>query len=185
MVVIISVLVVLFIVLVLTYNNLIGKKNQIENAEGSIDACLKQRFDLIPSLVEVAKQYMQHEEKILSKIVELRQNGQKAHDIHDKIETDKELSKEMRGLMLNVENYPTLLSNTHFLEIQKSLNSVEKDIAASRRFFNTAVTNFNNAIESFPGLLLAPGLKLSKKETFSIDESERKNPDIKKLFKQS
>lgn len=57
---------------ILLYNNLIDRKNRLEQAESDIDVQLKKRFDLIPNLVETVKAYMKHEQETLVKLTELR-----------------------------------------------------------------------------------------------------------------
>jgi LemA protein len=54
------------------YNYLIGKKNQVDNIFASVDAVLKQRYDLLPNLVATVKEYTTHERETLEKITELR-----------------------------------------------------------------------------------------------------------------
>jgi LemA protein len=55
-----------------TYNGLIRKKNNVENAFGGMDVQLKKRYDLIPNLIATVKQYMTHERELLTKVTELR-----------------------------------------------------------------------------------------------------------------
>jgi LemA protein len=47
------------------YNNLIDRKNRVEQAKSDIDVQLKKRFELIPNLVETVKAYMKHERETL------------------------------------------------------------------------------------------------------------------------
>lgn len=65
-------IVLLIIIIIAIYNNLVGARNQVENAFGSIDVMLKKRYDLIPNLVETVKAYMKHEKDTLTSITELR-----------------------------------------------------------------------------------------------------------------
>ena len=65
------------VVLGLLYNFLISKKNQVENIFASVDALLKKRFDLIPSLVATVQEAMQHEKSTLEEITKLRSNAMK------------------------------------------------------------------------------------------------------------
>lgn len=179
--IIVAVVAVLFFVL--TYNSLISKVNQIKNAEGSIDVYLKQRYDVIPNLVEVAKQFMDHEDKMFTKIIELRTRGQAAKNMHETIQCNKEIDQALKGFMVTVENYPTLQSNENFIRVQESLLEIENNIAASRRFYNSAVVAYNESIQMIPGNFLAPFLGMRERETFSIPESERATPNMKELFK--
>lgn len=66
-----------FIVVVLflgvaIYNGLIARKNQVDNADSTIDVMLKKRFDLLPNMVETVKAYMSHEREVLNELTELR-----------------------------------------------------------------------------------------------------------------
>lgn len=175
--------IVLVLAIVLVYNSLVGKRNQIENAEGALDAVLKQRFDLIPQLIEVTKQYVSHEEKLLERIIELRSRGERAGSLKEKNQIDTEMSAELKKLSVTVENYPQLLSNNNFTKLQDAMIDVEKNISASRRFYNSSVIDYNDAIQMFPGLLLAPSMGLRKRDRFSIDETEKAIPNTQELFK--
>lgn len=180
--VIIVVLLIIAIATVSLYNNLISKQNEIKNAFGSIDAMLKKRYDLIPNLVETVKAYMSHEEHIILEVTRLRTQMNEQKSSADKLETDKKLSRNVSGLLMAVENYPSLKASQNFIQLQEAWNESEDQIAASRRFFNSAVTDFNIAIQSFPSNIIANYLKLRPENVFSISEEERENIDAKKLF---
>lgn len=177
----VPIVIILFIILI--YNSLVGKRNQIENAEGALDAVLKQRFDLIPQLIEVTKQYVTHEEKLLERLVELRSLGAQAQSLKEKSQIDVEMSAELKKFSMTIENYPQLLSNNNFTKLQDALIDLEKNISASRRFYNSSVIEFNDAIQMFPGVLLASSMGLQKRDRFSIEENEKNIPNTKELFK--
>ena len=167
---------------ILIYNSLIGKKNEVENANGGLDAQLKQRYDLIPNLVSTVKQYMEHEKGVLEKIVELRSQALKGGSDADREKVNKQISTALSGLMVQVEQYPDLKSNTNFVSLQSTLYEVEENIAAARRFYNSAVTDYNNAIEMYPSNIFAKILGYKRKDVFNIPEMERKNPNVGALF---
>ena len=169
--------------IIFIYNSLIGRKNEVENAMGGLDAHLKQRYDLIPNLVATAKKYMEHESGVLEKIVELRNTAAQKNLSHKKKQDiNRDISNALTGLMVQVEQYPDLKASANFVELQKSLKDVEDNIAASRRFFNAAVTDYNNGIEMFPHSLIAGLLQFKKKEVFNIPEAEKKNINVQNLF---
>jgi LemA protein len=153
--------VIFFVIIILIYNSLISKVNQIKNAEGALDATLKQRYDLLPNLVEVVKQYMDHEDKMFT----------------------KEIDQTMKSIFMTVENYPNLLSNQNFVKLQEAMVDLESNIAAARRFYNTSVVNYNEAIQMIPGNIMAGMMGLRERETYSIPESEKQNPNMKEMFK--
>jgi LemA protein len=53
------------------------------------------------------------------------------------------------------EAYPDLKANANMLALQEELGSTENRIAFARQAFNDAVTDYNNARQTFPGLLFA------------------------------
>ncbi len=179
----IIIIAVVVLIPVILYNSLVGKKNQVTNVFASIDTLLKKRYDLIPNLISTVKTYMEHERGTLTEITELRAkatSGQLSDD--DKVELDNKISKALGGIMIAVENYPDLKANQNFLQLQGSLNEIEEQISAARRAYNTAVTDYNNAIEMFPTNLVASMMNYQLKKVFEIAASERKNVDVKGLF---
>ena len=176
--------VVLLIIGVSLYNGLISKKNKIEYAFSSIDVMLKKRRDLIPNLISSVKEYMKHEESVLTRITELRtQIMQSEDDPQKRFALEGQLSSALGQIQVAVENYPDLKSNQNFLQLQASLNEVEEQISAARRAYNGAVYDFNTGIESFPGNIMAGFMNLDRRESFEISEGERENVDVSDHFK--
>ncbi len=178
---IVALLLVFFIVGM--FNNLIRKRNEVDNAFGGLDSQLKKRYDLIPNLVEVVKQYAAHEKELLTRITEMRTKAIESNmDQEEKVALDNQISKGMNSIMLAVENYPALKANENFLNLQRALNETEEQISAARRTYNAVVTSYNNSIMIFPQNIVAGMLRMTPKKVFEIPEAERENIDIKKIF---
>jgi LemA protein len=176
---------VVAIIIALLYNSLIGKKNQVDNIFGGIDAVLKKRYDLIPNLVSSVQQYMQHEKGILEKVTELRAQAIKPNIPDEKkIALDKEITGALGSIMVAVENYPELKANENVMHLQHTLTEIEAQISAARRAYNQAVTDYNNAIEMIPTNILANMMHYTRKQVFEISETQRQNVNVKELFKQ-
>ena len=176
----------IFLVMVIFfYNRLIGKKNEIQNAQGGLDTYLKQRFDLIPNLAQAVKAYMAHEASVLERIVELRNGSNQANlSMEEKSKIHTDLSHGLSKLFVQVENYPDLKSSANFLDLQNSMKEVEEHIAASRRFFNAAVVDYNNSLEMFPSNLMGKIMGLKTEAVFNIPEVEKQNVNIQNIFSQ-
>jgi LemA protein len=174
---------ILLLIIAGIYNSLVRKRNDVENAFGSIDTMLKKRYDLIPNLVETVKAYMKHEKETLTGITELRAKAVSGNISSDeKVQLENQISGAMRGIMVAVENYPDLKANDQFGMIQRSWNEAEEQISAARRAFNAAVTEFNNAVETFPSNILAGMFNFKRKQVFEIPDTERKNIIAKEMF---
>ena len=168
---------------ILFYNNLIDRKNRVEQAESDIDVQLKKRFDLIPNLVETVKAYMKHERETLVELTELRTRYQGGGlSMAEQQELAGQVNRMGRGLMLQVENYPDLKASQNFMQLQASWNEVEAQISASRRTYNAAVKDYNNGLEQFPTNMMASRMGYQAKPYIEIREAETKNISAKELF---
>jgi len=176
--IIIGIILFIIILIVLMYNSLIARKNQVENIEGSINALLKKRHDLIPNLVESVKGYMKHEKEVLEEITRLRSEALKTQNPKEKIAIENRLSNLLDKILVSVENYPELKANQNFLQLQDTLTMIESEIAAARRAYNQAVTDYNNAIEMFPTNIIASFMHLQRKEVFDIPQNEKQTPKV-------
>lgn len=155
------------------------RKNKAKEALSGVDVQLKKRSELLPNILKIAKKFMGHERELLEKITELRSKVASDYDKED-INSVKEhfksagaLDANMGKLMIAVENYPDLKSDESMLQAQRTYNEVEEQIAAARRFYNSAVTELNNSIEIFPGSLLAGFAKASVMTFYETDEASR------------
>jgi len=165
------------------YNTLIAKKNQVDNAFSTIDVLLQKRWDLIPNLVAVAQKYMQFEQTTLTEIAKLRTKAISERVSDDaRVTLENQISRGLGNIMVAVEAYPALTSNEHFIQLQQSLNEIEEQISAARRFYNTAVTEYNNAVEMFPTNFLASWMRYSLKIQFQATPRERENVDVRNLL---
>ena len=165
---------VIVIWLVSLYNRLVSLRNRRENAFADIDVQLRQRHDLVPQLVETVKGYAGHEKELLTKITEARSAAMAAKTIDDKIAAEQQLSSALQGLRVQVEAYPDLKANQNFLQLQEELSDIENKLAASRRFFNSATTEYNNAVETFPSNLIANNFGFKREVMFDLGSDGRK-----------
>src|SRR5258708_5371642 len=111
--------------IILSYNNLVAVKNQVDNANASVDTMLKKRYDLIPNLVETVKQYMNYEQSTLTQITELRAKAVSGDlDTHSQVAADNQVSSLMSRVIVASENYPILQADVNFIHLQESWNDV-------------------------------------------------------------
>ena len=168
---------VIIFVLIGLYNNMVRLRNRRENAFADIDVQLKLRHDLIPQLVETVRGYATHERELLSSITEARSAAMQATSISEKIAAEKNLVSALQGLKIAVENYPDLKANQSFLLLQDELSNIENKLAAARRFFNIATTEYNNAVETFPANLIAGSYGFVRATLFDTGAENRQNLD--------
>lgn len=165
------------------YNEMIRRRNFVDEADSGVHVQLKKRYDLIPNLISAVKQYMQHENDLLEKLTSLRVEAIQAQgDVKREAELNGELSQSLRSLMIAVENYPDLKASDNFLHLQESLLEVESQIAAARRNYNNSTARYNNIIQVFPTNFIAKKYQFEPREYLEFDSVIQNAPNVGKLF---
>ncbi len=169
--VIIGAVVVIAVWAVTIYNGLVALRQRTNQAFADVDVQLKQRHDLIPNLVETVKGYATHERATLEAVVQARQAAIAAPGIEQKVAAENMLTGALRQLFALSEAYPDLKANTNFQQLQTELADIENKLAAARRFFNSAVQEYNTGIEQFPAALFAASFGFRHREFFDVGEA--------------
>ncbi len=164
-------LVALLVVLVIgIYNGLVAKRQRCNQAFADIDVQLKQRQNLIPNLVETVKGYAAHEKETLDAVIQARQGAVSANTPGEMGAAEGVLGQALGRLFALAEAYPDLKANENFKDLQDELAVIEDKIAAARRFYNSAVQDYNTAREQFPGSLVAGSFNFEPREFFDLGE---------------
>jgi LemA protein len=178
--VVVLVLVLLALFVGVTYNSLIRRRNEVDNAWSQIDVQLKRRLDLIPNLVETVKGYAAHEKTALEAVIAARNTGMAASsDPHAQASADNAMTGALRQLFALSEGYPDLKANQGFVSLQEELANTESRIAYARQFYGDAVSTYNTAIQKFPNVVFAGMLGSSEREFFEAEDAARVVPEVK------
>ena len=170
---------VLIAVGVVIYNGLVRKRNEVDNAWSQIDVQLKRRLDLIPNLVETVKGYAAHERVALEAVVTARSHAMAAGSTpHEQAQVDNEITGALRQLFALAEAYPDLKANQGFVSLQEELANTESRIVYARQFYGDAVEAYNNAIQAFPGVLVAKMFGFGEREYFEAEVAAREVPKV-------
>ena len=164
---------------VVSYNGFVKLRNQIEEAFSTMDIYLKKRYEMIPNLVEIVKQYSIHEKETLEKIVQARSMAINARSVEERGQNENMLSGALKSLFAISEGYPELKANQNYLELQDQLVVLEDDISQSRKYYNGVVKVMNNKVEIFPSNLFAKIFGFKRYPYFMADEYERQNVEIR------
>ena len=174
-----GVILLIVIFLVGLYNKLSSQKVVVEEAASDIETFLKQRYDMIPNLVEIVKGYAKHEKETFAEVTGLRSKAMSAGSLEEKMELEGQLEKGLSKIFAIAENYPELKANENFIQLQQTLESLENDIQKSRRYYNGAARDFNTMIVVFPNSIIANMFNFKKVAFFEATEEEKKNVEIK------
>jgi LemA protein len=168
--IILGVIVVLVLLAITIYNGLVTLRQRVNQSFADIDVQMKQRHDLVPNLVETVKGYAAHERGTLEAVIQARNSAVAAQGQGpaQQAAAENALTGALRQVFALSEAYPNLKANENFQQLQTELTDLENKIAASRRFFNNAVQEYNTGIQRFPAALFAGALGFSEKQFFDL-----------------
>ena len=171
--IILGIMAVLALAVIGIYNGLVGKRQRCNQAFADIDVQLKQRQNLIPNLVETVKGYASHEQETFQQVIAARNAAQAASDPDSMQEAESMLSGALGKLFALAEAYPDLKASQNFQSLQEELSLIEDKLAAARRFYNSAVQDYNTAREQFPGSIIADMFDFEPRSFFDVGVEAR------------
>ena len=184
-IVLLVIVAVIALVAMSAYNGFVKSRNLIQESWRQVDVELNRRYELIPNLVETVRAYAAHERNTLEDITRLRSQAQQLSQAEGGLPTQQRadveaaLSGAVRNLIVSVEAYPDLKSNTNFLELQRQLAETEDRIANGRRYYNANVRVYNTKVESVPTNIVANIFKFEKATYFEVNDPEvRQAPNV-------
>jgi LemA protein len=177
--VIVGLIALVAIILVVLYNRLVRLRNRVDNAWAQVEVQLKRRWDLIPNLVETVKGYASHERETFEAVTNARAAAQRAQGPAEAAQAEGILSQALGRLFAVAEAYPELRATENFQELQAQLSDTENKVAVSRQVYNDTVLTYHNAIQTFPGAVLAGPFGFTPREFFEVEvETQREAPVV-------
>lgn len=173
-----GVIALVVIVVIAIYNGLVSKRQQVNEAFSGIDVQLKLRRELIPNLVETVKGYAAHEKSTLDAVIAARNAAAAAQGPAAQGAAEGILSGALGKVFALAEAYPDLKASQNFVQLQTELSSIEDKVAASRRFYNSSVGDYNTAIQQFPASIIAGSSGFTAREFFDVGEAERAQNNV-------
>ena len=178
LIVILVVAALIVLALIALYNRFVRYRNRVDNSWAQIEVQLKRRWDLIPNLVETVKGYAQHERGTFEAVTAARAAAQRAEGPAATAAAEGILGQALGRLFAVAEAYPELQADENFRQLQSELAETENRIAVSRQVYNDTVLTYNNAIQTFPGVVIAGPFGFARREFFETDETQREAPHV-------
>ena len=160
-----------------TYNAVVALRLRIDKAWANIDVALKQRHDMLPSLVTAVRDLMQFEQDVLTEVTRARAAYSPTEPLPAQAAVSDATSSAVRSLFAVVEQYPDIKSQANVLDLQDQIERIESMIADRRELYNDQVFQYNTRIAQLPALLLAPIFRWRPREFFEAKPEETARPD--------
>ena len=163
------------------WNRLVRLEKDVDRAWSNIDTLLQQRFDMIPNLVKIVKEYADHEKGIFGELSEARKTfaaASSSGDVGGVMAAESMLSQAMPKLLALSEAYPDLKANTNFLSLQDDYKEIEDSVTDQRQLYNSSATNFNTAIEIIPDSIVASFKGCKERVLYEAEQASRGSVSI-------
>ena len=179
LIIILVIVALVVIYFISTYNSFVKLRNQAEEANAGIDVHLKQRYDLIPNLVETVKGYAKHESGTLEAVIKARNSAMSATTMEERDNANNVLSGTLKSLFALSESYPELKANSNFLDLQQKLSEIEKGLLNARKYYNAIAKQMNSKVEMFPSNLVASMTGFKKLSYAEVEEAAKQRVEVK------
>ena len=163
------------------WNRLVRLEKDVDRAWANIDTLLQQRFDMIPNMVTIVKQYADHEKGIFGELNEARKTfsaASKSGDVSGVMAAEAMASLAMPKLLALSEDYPDLKANVNFAALQDDYKEIEDSVTDQRQLYNSSATNFNTAIEIIPDSIVASIKGCKERILYEADQKARGSVSI-------
>jgi LemA protein len=183
-----GIVILLGIFLIVTYNGLVKKEEQVKLQWNEVQNAYQRRIDLIPNVVNVVKGQADFEQTTLQQLTEARakatavtvsSGGVSADKFNEQTAAQDGLAAATNRLLITVEKYPELQGAAAFKGLQTQLEGTERRIKVARKDFNDAIQNYNSSVRSFPTKLVAGVLGFASREGFQADAGAERAVEIK------
>jgi len=188
--VIIAIVALIVIYILSFFNRLKTAKVRIGASIQEIGNQLKRQANLIPNLVDSVKGYMTHEKSIFEDLTSARKSIEEAVGSNDGQKIDKAqnlINKSLGDLKIVMESNPEIKASNLVTDLMNELRDTADKTMYARRTLIDLAADYNTAIETIPGIWLAPmfGFKTEKglstpveSTQLEVSEKEMENPKV-------
>lgn len=161
-----------------SYNSLVVASTQADTSWASVQTEYQRRFDLVPNLVAATKGTMKQEQAVFGAIADARTHYAGAATPAAKAGAATQYESAIGRLLVVMENYPTLQSNTTVQNLMAELSGTENRVQVGRDRYNQSVQSYNILIKQFPKNLIAGMFGFAPRAPFASVEGADKAPTV-------
>ena len=159
---------------IVTYNNYQEYIIRINEVEGYIDNCIRDKFDLLSKSINIIKGNIGLKEELFPEIIKLRSRRLSSFEL------DRKLVDPLNEFYKIKEEHQELMKSNAFIEIDLKLSDIEDNLNAYKEYYNENITKYNKLVRTFPSNIIGKFCKLEEKTFF---DGKDMNDDIDDDFK--
>ena len=174
-----------------TYNNLVSKQVEANQAIGDLNTELQRRFDLIPNMIKTAEASMKFQTNLVTGYAEAREGLSKSNkDYQDAIKNSSNIdtAKAMQSLDTAKANWAIIVNSRtesvpqaqldQISELNNEMSALENVIAYKRQKYNAVVGEYNKIVVRFPSSSFASYWRFTQMKFFEAQKGAEKMPVV-------
>ena len=166
--IIVGIIAVLLFWAISVQRGLVQREELCTNAMNQIGVQLSSRWDLITALIDMVKQYSEHEYQTLTDVISMRRDLKPTASAQDIEEQEGLIGKLVGRINMLSETYPDLKADRIYLSTMNDMKQI----------YNDSVTRFNRAVRQMPNNLVAGMFGFRIREYLEEDAKKRNFPTI-------
>ncbi len=154
------------------FNHLVLLKHNVERAWSDITVLIRQRQEELGNLIVVCRAHADFESGVLERVTHARAQVSQAllrGDPGTLGHGEHALRQDLGRMIALGEAHPKLLAEESFVSLSRRISELESSIADRRAFYNESVEVNNDAIQSFPEVLIANAFRFRAAQFLAID----------------
>lgn len=185
--IIVGIIVVIGLIVVGTYNGLVGSRENVNTKLANIQSQYQRRADLIPNLVSTVRGAADFERETLESVTDARARATQItidpssaspEQLQEYQNAQGELSQALGRLLAVAESYPQLTATQNFKDLQIQLEGTENRISVARNDFNEAARGYNTSVQRFPTNITAGLFGFDSFAYFEAETGADQAPDV-------
>ena len=142
---------------------LIRLRNEAARALSNFEAQIKQRNDLIPTLIETCRGYMGSGQEPLQALAAARSAYGNAKTVAEKAGCEQGMQQRLSALFQEVERHRELKINNSYQRLRSRFAEIGREVDGNREAVNQAVDRYNRRLSAFPASWMGSWLGLKPK----------------------
>ncbi len=180
----------LVIHIISVFNFLNATKVRIQASIQEIGNQLKRQAELIPSLANATKGYMEHEQSVFTKLTDARKSISSAvesGDVEKMLQANEQMMQAMPAIKVVLESNPELKASEIVKDLMNNLTDTSDKVSYARRLLIDLTADYNQKLVMFPSNIIAnmfgfkaeAGLKIpTSGQHLEVSEKDTLTPQI-------
>lgn len=165
------IIVIVFIILAvgIIYFRFAGLNTKMNNIWQSTLPLLKQRYQLVPLIVNMAKNQAKYDQENLQALLTIyTQANDPRTNPKTHFELDNQATPLISGLLVHFQNYPELSQSPEFINLERNILNIENILNNNKLTYNALVAEFNQILRTSPNSYLGMLFRYTPKEPLQL-----------------